>query len=566
MPAAAINCNMDKHFQGRCIALFPGAFRPPHAAHLTAVQELLEMPEVDEIVIIISNRIRCIAQTNKALDANVARQVWAIYLPDNDKVRVEIAEHTAIQHAFDYFQRVTAGDTLLFCVGEADYAAEEARFKHLQTLAALVKVTARVQPLATASLSIRAASLRDALALGKAGRDAFLTALPNCLSHTQQEAVWRLCLTGMQDSSKLLENKLRQQFSRYQLGEIGHFHSFNPNKNDPVYKVRLTDDRELFVKYAGDTVAPASAQQTSQAKPRRRLGTEKRALNCLSNHHFGQIVLPKVIHFDKTTRTLVLSAICSNHHKQSYSLQDDLRRGVFDLRVARIVGRFLGRCHSLVKPQKPLWGYHTTDLLHWQAMLAKRTVNNHSADFSHPIQQALSVLRQASDKSRARHFLHLDFCPKNILIEGSHIGVIDFESSCSIGDPAYDLGLFLAYYLFWGLNHSAYSDCQNAVTEIVQAYRQEIGALWPDLALRVTAFAGIGLLDSVANYKPPAISKESVLYATGANLLHQSFAVPTSTASAFEKLLNQAVCGNLSKYQDDQSMNNRSQLMLVESL
>ncbi len=38
--------------------------------------------------------------------------------------------------------------------------------------------------------------------------------------------------------------------------------------------------------------------------------------------------------------------------------------------------------------------------------------------------------------------MNLDFCPKNILVGESTIGIIDFELSSSYGDPAYDLGFF----------------------------------------------------------------------------------------------------------------------------
>ncbi len=46
--------------QGRCLALFPGAFRPPHEAHLAAVLDLAARPDVDEVVVIVANRSRLI--------------------------------------------------------------------------------------------------------------------------------------------------------------------------------------------------------------------------------------------------------------------------------------------------------------------------------------------------------------------------------------------------------------------------------------------------------------------------------------------------------------------------
>src|SRR5206468_7008147 len=43
-------------------------------------------------------------------------------------------------------------------------------------------------------------------------------------------------------------------------------------------------------------------------------------------------------------------------------------------------------------------------------------------------------------------FIHGDFHPLNILVDGSHLTVVDFEYSC-VFDPAKDLGYFLSYLL-----------------------------------------------------------------------------------------------------------------------
>ena len=91
MPAA----QKEEDSKGRCIALFPGAFRPPHRAHFAALLNLVLRPDIDEVVVIITNRCRNIPGTTKVLDTDIAEHIWAIYLQDMEKVRVEVAPGSA---------------------------------------------------------------------------------------------------------------------------------------------------------------------------------------------------------------------------------------------------------------------------------------------------------------------------------------------------------------------------------------------------------------------------------------------------------------------------------------
>lgn len=98
---------------GKRIALYPGAFRPPHAAHMHAVQYLANHPDIDEVVIIISGRFRHIPGTDLALGPEVAEAIWQIYLEGLTNVRVVIASQTAVNYALDYFDKVLPDQTLL---------------------------------------------------------------------------------------------------------------------------------------------------------------------------------------------------------------------------------------------------------------------------------------------------------------------------------------------------------------------------------------------------------------------------------------------------------------------
>jgi 5-methylthioribose kinase len=50
--------------------------------------------------------------------------------------------------------------------------------------------------------------------------------------------------------------------------------------------------------------------------------------------------------------------------------------------------------------------------------------------------------------------VHADFSPKNVLIAGDRIMLVDFETA-HYGDPAFDLGFFLSHLLLKSIRHAA---------------------------------------------------------------------------------------------------------------
>ena len=163
---------------GQRLALFPGSFKPPHRGHLAAVQSLLARPDVDRVVIIVSNRCRLLPGTRLVIDASTAAALWRCLTADLPNVAVEIAKHTAIEHALAYFGRVRRGDSLLFCIGENDLAAGDDRFDGVIELRENTGVAAGIL---TANSDMRATDLRRLLAFGDRGRREFLRALPESM-------------------------------------------------------------------------------------------------------------------------------------------------------------------------------------------------------------------------------------------------------------------------------------------------------------------------------------------------------------------------------------------------
>ncbi len=500
--------------KNRHIALFPGAFRPPHQAHYAAIQELVSQPEIDEVVVIIANRCRYIPGTSKALGAEVACQVLEIYLQNIPKVRLEIAQHDAISHALSYLDRADPGDALLFCIGEADFERGDDRFEELVAQRKHDGISVTVVPAATGSMPIRATTLREALAVGESKRTEFIAGLPPHLSREQCENVWSICHNGLRPVSDITGEKLRTILVTKLHSNINELTVVVPDKLDPVFRVQL-GDKTVFIKYAGDTTEAGSLGQHLKPKPRRRLGAERRALKYLHALELD-VELADVILFDKETLTLVLSEVCPD----GTSLQEQLQAAVFDPQVAAAASHFIATCHSVTGPIPALWGEPETDLQHWQAMLALRTTDLQSPLLSPSMRHDLQQLKRSSEHEREKHFFHLDYVPKNIRISQEKIGVIDFELCSSIGDPAYDLGNFLGHYLWWGICSSSEQDCLVALHAALNAYQQKVGAAWRKMSSRVVAFAGAGILFNLEQRHHGNMSElEQHLLETAASLL-----------------------------------------------
>ena len=97
----------------RTVALFPGAFRPPHLNHYETVRRLAERTDVDEVVIIISNRARPVPGTRLVLDVDLAVGVWEVYLRHHPNARVEVAPAGGVRHALDLVDDAAPGERRL---------------------------------------------------------------------------------------------------------------------------------------------------------------------------------------------------------------------------------------------------------------------------------------------------------------------------------------------------------------------------------------------------------------------------------------------------------------------
>ena len=153
----------------------------------------------------------------------------------------------------------------------------------------------------------------------------------------------------------------------------------------------------------------------------------------------GAAALPVVIHIDRENFLFIMTAAPPG----SVSWKESLLAGEVDLRVARQAGALLGRMITGSRADAAL-----------RERFADRTVFDQlrvdpyyrTTAKRHPEVRGPIVQLMANSWNIQTALVHGDYSPKNMLVRGSDILLIDFEV-VHWGDPAFDAG-FLLNHLF----------------------------------------------------------------------------------------------------------------------
>lgn len=483
----------------RRFALFPGAFRPPHQAHLTAIHDLVARDDVDEVVVIVSGRARHVPGTTSVLPPAVAQAIFDVYLRGVPNVRIEIAEHTAVARALEHVAQAAPGDTVLLCLGESDREAGDSRFDAYQQAAAR-GVQVEIVSARTGHLPVRATDLRRALAIGESGREAFCTLLPSTLGDSDRLAIWDRCREGLRPIEEWAASRVRAGVAAFNAGTPSKVESLRAGALDPAFRITFEDGRRLIGKYAGDTVDDEAFDDPSRPKPRRRLQVEARALAFVGSAGASTngvtVAVPAVVAFDKRMSTLLLTDIGSD----ARSLETALRQGERDSEVAHALGDWLGRQHARVPPPKPFWGSADADCAHWLRTLTSATAHGQSGALPHALRQRLDDVVRASEAAASSGLRLLGFDARSSRLLSDGIAIVDFERASSFGDPAFDLATMLASYAYAGVcGQGAIEAVDEAASHLIEGYVNAAKQNDPALAARARGLAACVLLRRVAS-------------------------------------------------------------------
>jgi len=175
-------------------------------------------------------------------------------------------------------------------------------------------------------------------------------------------------------------------------------------------------------------------------------------------------MVPQVLSEDHDNYAFAMTAVPWGH----IVWKQELLSGKARVDIFRRLGRFLGAVHSRTRVTSGLPG----ELFDKQVFEELRLDPYYrwTADRLPEVRRALHDLI-ASTEAQSDCLVLADFSPKNILLLGDEITVLDFETA-HVGDPAFDLGFFLTHLVLKKLHVPAARDAmESGIREFWSTYR-----------------------------------------------------------------------------------------------
>lgn len=167
-------------------------------------------------------------------------------------------------------------------------------------------------------------------------------------------------------------------------------------------------------------------------------------------HVCGRVVdpeqVPTLLWVEWENYLFAMSAAPADHR----TWKQELLAGKFDPQRAAACGRLLGRIHAATWLDRPVaLKLHDRRLFHQLRLdpyfgTVARAHPRWAPKFD-------ALVRSLLDHARA--LVHADFTPKNLLVFPEGMTLVDFETG-HFGDPAFDVGLFLAHLVLKGFYHA----------------------------------------------------------------------------------------------------------------
>lgn len=174
-------------------------------------------------------------------------------------------------------------------------------------------------------------------------------------------------------------------------------------------------------------------------------------------------VVPRVLFEDRRNYLFAMEAAPADHAVWKQLLL----AGQADRGIARRLGEYLSTIHSrtALRPEVQEQFRDTAVFVELRVDPFYRRV----AEVAPAVSRAIAALIEEMFAT-AVCLVHADFSPKNVLIAGERIVLVDFETG-HFGDPAFDLGFFLSHLFLKSLKHAPRCDDYLAlVREFWQAY------------------------------------------------------------------------------------------------
>jgi len=180
-------------------------------------------------------------------------------------------------------------------------------------------------------------------------------------------------------------------------------------------------------------------------------------------------VIPRVLFEDRENFLFGMQAVDARHTVWKQLLLE----GNADTSIATRLGTYLGTIHRETAGREDVaaeWGdLEVFDQLRLDPFY--RRLGEKHPEIAGPVATLVSDPVQY-----AGCLVLADFSPKNILITGDAISLVDFETG-HYGDPAFDLGFFLSHLLLKTVKYAArFDEYAGLTTAFLESYRVALGS------------------------------------------------------------------------------------------
>ena len=276
---------------------------------------------------------------------------------------------------------------------------------------------------------------------------------------------------NIEDPDQLLQY-LRQN-DRINVSERPHFTPLTGGVSNRTVWVQFDHGRDWVMKQA---LAKLRVQVDWFSAPER-IQREAAGLGCL-----GSVIadhVPELLFVDERYHILAMSAVPHPHH----NWKTRLLKGETSVELAREFGQLLAKIHNAALSDPEIASEFTE-----RAFFEELRLEPYYGYTATQVPQARSFLEGLINSTRNRRFalVHGDYSPKNVLICGGKLIILDFEV-IHFGDPAFDIGFSMTHFL--SKAHFLQASRQSFIEMAAEYWRAYRTNLHPNLAERMQSSA-----------------------------------------------------------------------------
>lgn len=194
--AVIVGTKSEPKIDGKTIALVPGGFKPPHAGHYALAEYFSNMKNVDEVRIIIGDKVRCDKiEGQMCVTPEMSKRIWDLYIQasgDRKMVVTNQANKSPISDIYDLVSNPDIfrdGDTAILGRSEKEINTPFKTIEsHVERNNPGVIIEDVVTPMFAESIS--GTDVRNLIALHK--KEEFFSHLPEFLTPENKESVWAI--------------------------------------------------------------------------------------------------------------------------------------------------------------------------------------------------------------------------------------------------------------------------------------------------------------------------------------------------------------------------------------